>query len=178
MNVIQAYELKNSETMKTILKFLIASIIFLLLSQFSNGQDRKGEEKIAPKKQLISLQKSLLIPGWGQIAEKRYIEGALFLSAEIFCVYKIFSYNHKGNYYYERYKKADNVTDAVRYRELTEKYDTQRNKFFLAAAGTWVLNLLDIYLIVKSKEKKKRNLNLKLEQNENKTLVFAISYSF
>ncbi len=164
--------------MKRNLKFLIAVMVFLFSYQFSNGQDREAEEKIVPKKQLISLQKSLLIPGWGQIAEKRYVEGALFLSAEIFCVYKILSYNHKGNYYYERYKKADNVTDAVRYRELTERYDTQRNKFFLAAAGTWVFNLLDIYLIVKSKERKKRNFNLKLENYENKTLVFTIFYSF
>ena len=70
---------------------------------------------------------------WGlpQIAEKRYIEGVLFLSAEIFCFYKIFSYNHKGNSYYDKYKKADNVSDAVKYRGLTENYDTKRNKFLL-----------------------------------------------
>lgn len=154
----------------------LIAIIFLCVSCF--GQDKKVKEEISPKSKFTSLQKSLLIPGWGQFAEKRYLEGALFLSAEIFCIYKIFSNNHKSNDYYDLYKTADNTTDAVNYRDLTEKYDIRRNKFLLAAAGIWIVNLIDIYIIVKKKEKKSGNLKLKLEHNENKTLFFTISYSF
>lgn len=159
---------------KAVISLLI--IIFLCISCF--GQDKKVKEEILPKSKFTSLQKSLLIPGWGQFAEKRYLEGALFLSAEIFCIYKIFSNNHKSNDYYDLYKTADNTTDAVDYRDLTEKYDIRRNKFLLAAAGIWIINLIDIYIIVKKKEKKSGNLKLKLEHNENKTLFFTISYSF
>jgi len=83
----------------------------------------------------ISLQKSLLIPGWGQAAEKHCVEAVLFFSSEIFCLYKVFSYNHRGNEYYMLYQKADNREDAARYRRLTENYDTKRNKFlFLQTA--------------------------------------------
>jgi len=159
---------------KAVISLLI--IIFLCVPCF--GQDKKVKEEISPKSKFTSLQKSLLIPGWGQFAEKRYLEGALFLSAEIFCIYKIFSNNHKSNDYYDLYKTADNTTDAVNYRNLTEKYDIRRNKFLLAAAGIWIINLIDIYIIVKKKEKKSGNLKLKLEHNENKTLFFTISYSF
>ena len=159
---------------KIVISLLI--IIFLCIPCF--GQDKKVKEEISPKSKFTSLQKSLLIPGWGQFAEKRYLKGVLFLSAEIFCIYKIFSNNHKSNDYYDRYKAADNTTDAVNYRELTEKYDIRRNKFLLAAAGIWIINLIDIYIIVKKKEKKSGNLKLKLEHNENKTLFFTISYSF
>jgi len=154
----------------------LLTIIFLCVPCF--GQDKKVKEEISPKSKFTSLQKSLLIPGWGQFAEKRYLKGVLFLSAEIFCIYKIFSNNYKSNDYYALYKTADNTSDAVNYRELTEKYDIRRNKFLLAAAGIWIINLIDIYIIVKKKEKKSGNLKLKLEHNENKTLFFTISYSF
>jgi hypothetical protein len=166
------------KTAKNNSKLIICLFISLFISMPCFSQTEEGKEKLAPASQLTSLQKSLLIPGWGQIAEKKYAEGLLFLSAEIFCFYNIFFYNHKGNFYYDKYKKADNVSDAVKYRELTENYDTKRNKFLLAAASVWVINLIDTYIIVKNKEKKRRNINLKLEHNENKSLSFTISFSF
>ena len=154
----------------------ILTIIFLCLPCYS--QVKKEKEKEVSVEKLNSLQKSLLIPGWGQIAEKKYPEGFLFLSAEIFCLYKVFSYNYKGNKYYDLYKKADDVSNAIRYRELTEKYDTRRNKFILAVAGIWVVNLIDMYFIVRNKEKKQKKLKLEIKQNENKELVFTLSFSF
>lgn len=168
----------NKRTRKSFKQIISFLIILFIISLPCFTQDEEDKAEIPLKSKFTSLQKSLLIPGWGQIAEKRYLEGALFLSAEIFCFYKIFTYNHKGNYYYDRYKKADNVNDAVNYREKTEKYDKERNKFLLAAAGVWIINLIDTYIIVKKKEKKSKNLKLKLEHNENKGLAFTISYSF
>jgi len=163
---------------KPIITFLIFLNTFFLSSITCFSQDAEGEKGTLKSKKISSLQKSLLIPGWGQIAEKRYIEGVLFISAEIFCIYKIFSYNHKGNDYYDLYKKADNVSAATEYRDLTEKYDTRRNRFILAAAGIWIINLIDIYFIVKKKDKKERNLRLKFKLNENKDLAFTVTYSF
>ena len=165
-----------------IFAFLISLSIFLNMFFLSSitcfGQEKEREKSTSNSKKISSLQKSLIIPGWGQVAEKRYIEGVLFLSAEIFCIYKIFSYNHKGNDYYDLYKKADNVSAATEYRELTEKYDTRRNRFILAAAGVWIINLIDIYFIVKKKDKKEKNLRLKFNLNENKNLAFTVTYSF
>jgi len=163
------------ECYKPIVSF---SILLLIISLPSFSQDKENKEGIPPKIKFTSLQKSLLIPGWGQIAEKRYIEGVIFLSAEIFCIYKIFSYNHKGNDYYDLYKTADNVSEATEFRDLTEKYDKRRNTFILAAAGVWIANLIDIYFIVKKKDKKERNLRLKFKLNENKDLALTFTYSF
>ncbi len=154
----------------------ILTVIFLCLPCYS--QVKKEKEKEVSVGKLNSLQKSLLIPGWGQIAEKKYPEGFLFLSTEIFCLYKFFSYNHKGNKYYDLYKKSGDVGNAIQYRELTEKYDTRRNKFILAVAGIWVVNLIDMYFIVRNKEKKQKKLKLEIKHNENKELVFTLSYSF
>jgi hypothetical protein len=153
-------------------------MLILLLSCvgycFSPSKD--SVEKAKSDKTFTSLKKSLLFPGWGQFAEKRYVEGVLFFAAEAFCLYNIFSYNHKGNKNYALYKDATNVDDAVKFRELTEKFDTKRNISILAAAGIWMINLIDIYLIVKSKEKKQ--LKMKIESGKNKILAFSVSYSF
>lgn len=124
------------------------------------------------------LEKSLIIPGWGQLAEKRYVEGIAFLSAEIFCLAEIAFNNHRGNQNYSLYKQATTADDAVRYRQLAEKYDTRRNQFLLAAAAVWAVNLVDIYLIVTNKEKKERAFTLKVERGENKRVSLAIGYRF
>jgi hypothetical protein len=136
------------------------------------------EEKPAADRPLGSLEKSLIIPGWGQLAEKRYIEGVAFLSAEIFCLVKIISNNHQGNENYALYQRSTATEDAVHYRQLTEKYDTRRNQFILAAAAVWAVNLIDIYLIVNAKGKKERSLELKVERGENKTISLALAYRF
>jgi len=160
-------------------KLIAISLVITFISFLCFAQE--NESRIADKtinSNSSSLQKSLLIPGWGQIAEKRYIEGALFLASEIFCVYKIVSYNRKGNYYYDLYKEVNCVKDAIRYRELTKKYDIRRNKFIFIAASIWALNLMDIYFIIKSKEKKKDNIKLIMQINEEKKISFSISYNF
>jgi hypothetical protein len=164
--------------MKRAFKLGVSFFIFISLLRPCLSQTEESGVRTSPAGKFNSLQKSLLIPGWGQIAEKRYLEGALFLSAEIFCFYKVFSYNHKGNYYYNHYKKADNVSDAVKYRGLTENYDIKRNKFLLAAAGVWIINLIDAYSIVRNKEKKRKSVNLKLDYNEKKDMLFTVSFSF
>jgi len=168
--------------MRKIYRSIITFLILLNISLFSSrtcfGLEEEGEKGTLSPKKISSLQKSLLIPGWGQIAEKKYLEGILVLSAEVFCLYKVISYNHKSNDYYNLYKNADNVSNALEYRALTEKYDTKRNRFILAAAGIWIINLIDIYFIIKKKNKKERNLKIKLEHNENKDLAFTITFSF
>jgi hypothetical protein len=125
-----------------------------------------------------SLQKSLLVPGWGQISEKRYVEGAIFLGGEIFCLAKIFSCNHKGNTYYDLYKAADNLEDTVKYRKLTEKYDASRNRYILAAFGVWAVNLADIYVIVRGRKNNHKSLRFWLEYDTEPKAVLVLSYRF
>lgn len=100
-----------------------------------------------------SLAKSLILPGWGQFAERRYIEGALFFGAELACLIGAFRNGSLGSDNYGLYKAAASPEDAVRYRALVEKYDGRRNMFLLAGAAVWALNLLDIYFIVSRKSR-------------------------
>lgn len=156
----------------------VLAFYFLVLSFLPCfGQEVAPEESPSEKK-FTSLHKSLLFPGWGQLVEKRYIEGVAFLSAEIFALYQVFSYNHRGNNAYAQYKDAGSVADAVHHRQMTEDYDKKRNQYLLVAAGVWVINLIDIYFIMKNKDDKGKNLRLKFESGKNKSLAFTVSYRF
>jgi hypothetical protein len=158
-------------------KYILVYFLTLLLVSFPCFA-LKAEENVSKDGSFDALQKSLLIPGWGQFAEKRYLEGAVFLSAEIFCLIKIFENNHRGNENYSLYKTAGNVEDVLKYRDLTEKYDRNRNAFILGAVGIWAVNLIDIYVIVKNKKNKDKNFKIQLESGENKTLGFTLTFCF
>ena len=170
INLKLGYVKRNN---KCILVFLLALLLFSLSCfAFEDGQDNSKDRSFD------ALQKSLLIPGWGQFAEKKYLKGAVFLSAEIYCLYKIFENNHRGNENYLLYKEAGNVDDVLKYRELTEKYDRRRNAFILGAIGIWAVNLIDIYVIVKNKKNKDKNFKIQLESGENKILGFSFTFYF
>jgi len=137
---------------------VLAAIVVGLSSPLAAEEVRKSESARA----FGPLEKSLLVPGWGQLSEKRYVEGALFLAAEALCVWGIFASDHRGNESYALYQNAKNEDEAVNARRLAEKYDSRRNQFLLGAASVWAANLLDIYLIVKHKGGRDTSLALKV----------------
>lgn len=126
---------------KFISGILVANLFFL----FTPG--RAEEEK-----ELSSLEKSIIFPGWGQISQKRYIEGIIFATSEVICLAGVFKNLREGNKYYRLYKNADNPMDAVKFRDLTIKFDKRRNRFIAGAIAVWALNLIDMSIITKKGE--------------------------
>jgi len=92
------------------------------------------------------------------IGEKQYAKAALFGGAEIFCLAQVLIFISKGNNAYNKYRAAIDYEAAVEFRARTEKYDRRRNTAILAAAGVWVLNMIDMFVFAKKKYGKK-NLN-------------------
>jgi len=156
----------------------IVSLLLWLGSVPAPAQQGESSPQEPPDPALSSLKKSLILPGWGQLAEKHYFEGAIVIAAEAFSLYKIVSYNRKGNTYYRCYREAQNIEDAVRFRDLTEDYDRKRNIFILTALGIWAVNLIDIYVIVKNKKKQKQTIKLQLKSVDQKGMVVSLRFSF
>lgn len=124
------------------------------------------------------LEKSLLIPGWGQISERRYLEGVVFLGSELFCLIQAIRNNALGHEAYGRYKAAAGRDEAVLQRRSTETFDTRRNRYLLAGAAVWALNLLDIYLIVKNRDRPKSAWTFRIQRDENQAIVFMAGRRF
>jgi hypothetical protein len=153
---------------------VLAALAFSLAT--ASAQTPEATEGSQEKVVSPFLIRSLILPGWGQLAEKRYAEGVLFLAAEVFCLYEVLSFNHKGNTYYKKYQESETTPDTVRFRELTVKYDRKRNAYILAAAGVWALNLVDTYFIVKNKKNPKIVLNIQSGQDQKMALSVSCSF--
>jgi len=98
-----------------------------------------------------ALEKSLLFPGLGQLAEKQYLKAAVFATAEIFFLANVVIHIHRGTEAYRNYRDAGDEAAAVEWRLQTEKHDRRRNTAILAGAGVWVLNMIDIFVFAKKK---------------------------
>jgi hypothetical protein len=129
----------------------LSALILLAALLAGNSLPAAEEKKTEPDRLRLALERSLLFPGLGQLGEKQYFKAALFASAEIFCLAQVLIYRGKGNDAYWRYRDAQDAPQAVAWRQLTEKYDRQRNTAILAAAGVWVLNMIDIFVFAKKK---------------------------
>jgi hypothetical protein len=152
-----------------------ATLLLITLLSIITAGHLYPEKKQDRKKK--ALTKSLLYPGLGQLYEKQYVKGALFLAAETFCVITAIINNYHGNRYYDRYRTADNIDDAVAWREQTVTYDKRRNLYIFAGVGIWVLNMIDIYIYTKKKYKK--GVSLFIKQNAgNYSISFGFRFTF
>jgi len=157
---------------------VVLTLIILVSGLPSMLQSEIIQKDKSERTKFSSLQKSLLIPGWGQFQEKRYFEGSFFLSMEICYLYEVFKNDRRGNSYYRLYKAAGNTEDAVKYRDLTERYDKKRNITMLVAAGVWAINLIDTYVIVKKKGREAKELDIKANVSYKKGLCINYRVSF
>ncbi len=113
-----------------------------------------------------ALVRSLIFPGLGQLGEKQVAKGMVFVSAELFCLIEVFLKNHRGDDAYGHYRSASNANDAVYYRRLTETYDRERNTYLLAAAGVWVLNLVDMAVWARKQKRLRPQVVIDHEQKK------------
>ncbi|MBN2400082.1 MAG: hypothetical protein JXI33_07050 [Candidatus Aminicenantes bacterium] len=125
-----------------------------------------------------ALERSLLFPGLGQLGEKQYLKAALFAGAEIFCLAEVIIFMGKGNDAYDHYRDAVDPQDVIEFRSQTEKYDKHRNTAILAAAGVWVLNMIDIFVFAKKKYAKKAAVGFQpFYHHEKKTIGVNLRFS-
>ena len=156
---------------------LLRIIIIVLMISFVNGEDtRPGEPEAKNPKKTRALEKSLIFPGWGQLHEKQYFKGVLFITAELIAITSAVVSNHFGNKNYNKYRSSITESDALFYRKETEKFDRERNLFIVAGIGVWIINMVDIYIFKKKMERK--GINISLKKGINNEISFTLNYSF
>jgi hypothetical protein len=158
-----------------LLALLLAGRLMLPAQQGVQPENTPLPEKSSLRK---ALERSLLFPGLGQLGEKQYVKAVLFAGAEIFCLAQVFIFMSKGNDAYKKYRDATNLLTTIEFRSQTEKYDRRRNGAILAAAGVWVLNMIDIFIFAKKKYGKKTAIGFQPYYNhENRTIGVSLRFS-
>jgi hypothetical protein len=143
------------------------------------AQDQAGAKDAATEPRGFGpLEKSLLVPGWGQLSVGRPVESALFFGSTVLCLIGAWDNNRRGSDSYVAYKAAVNSTDAARLHALTARYDRRRNQFLLAGAAVWALNLLDIALVVRGGDRSGRAWTIHIGQDIHEAFVFGAGCRF
>lgn len=156
---------------------LLRIIIIVLMISFVNGEDtRPGEPETKNPNSTRALEKSLIFPGWGQLHEKKYFKGVMFITAELIAITGAVVANHFGNKNYNKYRSAVTESDALLFRKETERLDRERNLFIAAGIGVWIINMVDIYIFKKRMERK--GINISLKKGINNEISFTLNYNF
>jgi len=156
---------------------LLKIFIIVFISSFINAEELKltRSDKINLTDSR-ALEKSLIFPGLGQLHEKKYLKGVIFITAELIAITGAILNNRHGNINYNKYRSSLTESDALFFREETEKFDRSRNLFIAAGIGVWMINMLDIYILKKRMGKKP--IKVSLQKGINNEISFTLNYSF
>lgn len=147
---------------------LLVLVCFFQLSPAAAEGEKENDGAAA-------LRKSLLYPGLGQLQEKQYLKGIVFMAAETACIIAAVHFNRKADQAYWQYRQADTTQQAVDMRRLTEKHDRRRNLVIAAGAAVWVLNLVDAWLHRNRRQRTAAKLSFAF--NDNAGLTFGFTYT-
>lgn len=97
---------------------------------------------IVTKKYALSAgYRSLLMPGWGQFYNETPTRGYVYLSATAVSLGMALVFNMAGEKEYQNYQK--NTLESVKNFDTAEEYYQYRDYALYAAAGIWVINIID-----------------------------------
>ncbi|HPC35948.1 MAG TPA: DUF5683 domain-containing protein [Candidatus Marinimicrobia bacterium] len=136
--------------------FLVVGLLIILQSNLQSASPADTLLKISPKGAFI---RSAIIPGWGQVYNKKPVKGVLLLSAEGYFLYNFFYYNRIHGYVKttketlgvetwvgltEEEKKAQ-VLNVTGYELTLNSWRPRekRNKYGWWSLGTYLFGLLD-----------------------------------
>lgn len=92
------------------------------------------------------LFKSFIIPGWGQIGNKRYFKAGLFFGLQTFMVASSLHFDRKAKDYFDQYSNADLIADRNVYYGLYDDQRNRRNQYRWFAAITALVAGFDAYV--------------------------------
>lgn len=94
----------------------------------------------------VGLFKSMVIPGWGQLGNRRYLKAILFAGLDAWFISSAIRYGGQASDYYDQYESAIDLVDR---RELYNLYldrKDSRNKYTWFAVIVTFVSMFDAYV--------------------------------
>jgi hypothetical protein len=141
--------------------------------------DQPTDSTIERQKPTIALFKSMLVPGWGQIGNKKYIKAGVIITLEVTLVGTIMHYADKTS---DARDAFDSANDTNRARMFTEYMDakSQRNRFGWMLGTLVFLSMFDAFvdahLAPFPKYDKQVALDISMIDNETPGLVLSLRF--
>lgn len=97
--------------------------------------------------------RSIIVPGWGQMYQKRYGVGIMFLAGEAVALAGAFYCHNRVSYHNKRMAEATDVDTRVWYKKKADDYTNYRNITLGVAAAWYVYNVVDAFTSKKGRLK-------------------------
>ncbi len=88
-----------------------------------------------------ALFKSVLVPGWGQLANGKYQKAAIYAGLETYFALRAAHFFRKTREHFDRFRETDERSDYFAY----DNAKNNRNKFYWYLAGTIFISMWDAY---------------------------------
>jgi hypothetical protein len=108
--------------------------------------DTVDMEKHLIQNPTTALFKSLLVPGWGQYGNKRYLKAAIFAGLEIWFVGEAIHYAGQASDLKKQWEAATTPADRNYFHGLYKDRYTRRSKFIWYAGITTFVSIFDAYV--------------------------------
>jgi len=137
-------------------------------------------DSIKTQKPTAALFKSMLVPGWGQLGNRKYIKAGVIIAAETALIGAIIHYAGKAS---EAKRDFENLTDTTLRAKYFRRYDNargQRNDFSWATGVVIFISMFDAYVDAHMARfpKQREGLALEIRPGHDRFLAAGLSYRF
>jgi hypothetical protein len=94
----------------------------------------------------VALFKSVVVPGWGQLGNRRYFKAALFAGLETWFIFSAVNYGREASDFRRRYEEAETTTLRNQYYQLYDDRRDKRNQFLWFTGLTIFISMFDAYV--------------------------------
>ena len=127
-----------------------------------------------------ALFRSLLIPGWGQLSNKKYIKAGIVITAEVALIGSIVHYAKKASDAKKAYLGEEDETEKIRLFAEYQDAENDRSLFGWYLGTLIFLSMFDAFVDAHLADfpKKNEGLSLNISPRENEIVGLRLSYYF
>jgi hypothetical protein len=117
-----------------------------VLTPYTPVTDSVNLERHLFQKPTVALFKSALIPGWGQLGNRRYIKAVFFAGLDAWLVGSAIHYARQASDYRKKFEESADISDRNDHYDLYQDRKDERNKFTWFAVITAFVAMFDAYV--------------------------------
>jgi hypothetical protein len=130
----------------------------------------------------LALFKSMLVPGWGQLGNRKYTKALLFAGLETWFFLSALHYGRDANTARDNYQALTDPNDRWEWYQLYDNERKNRNKFLWFAGLTIFISMFDAYvdahLSGSPVEPRNDDIAIEVVPEENGGVAAVLSYRF
>lgn len=94
----------------------------------------------------VALFKSLAVPGWGQLGNRRYVKAGIIISLELYFFSSAYHYNRQARDAKRYFDDAETISARNEWWDFLDNKRKNRNRFLWFAGLTVFFSMFDAYV--------------------------------